>query len=389
MDIVHQGVVTLLRSAVTGEKLPLPEGFELESAETLIGKQGLLPLAYQGAYRCGVDPKSEIMQRFQKKYFMQLMRSEQQMQKAGQIFKAFDENGIDYLPMKGCVLKKLYPQPEMRIMGDADILIRSEQYERIKPVMESLGFTEDVWSTYDVHWISRELLAELHYRLFSDNHEDLCGYFEDGWSKAVKTEGNRYEFTPEDTFLYIFSHMTKHFRFCGIGARQIVDLYVYRKAYPRMDEAKVEAVMAEMNLLKFYRNIKKLLEVWFEGAQPEPVTELIGTYVLSGGSFGTVENEMLSRELVRVQNEGAAQSSRGRSVWKMLFPPLSYLQLSYNVLYRHPWLQPAFWVIRWADILLHRRKNIARKLNVIRGITNEGIDRHRTLLQDMGLDYFA
>ena len=266
MDITQQGVVTLVRSTINGEKLSLPEGFALEAADELIQKQGLLPLVYQGAYLCGVDAKSEIMQRYQKQYFRHLMRSELQMRKAEQIFKIFDEKGIDYLPVKGCLMKKLYPQPEMRMMGDADILIRREQYARIKPEMEALGFEEGVWSNYDVHWTSRELLAELHYRIFSDNHEDLYGYFGDGWSKAIQTQGSRYTFSVEDMFLYIFSHMTKHFRFCGIGARQIVDLYVYRKANPHMDEAKVEAVLGEINLLEFYRNIKKLLAVWFEGA---------------------------------------------------------------------------------------------------------------------------
>ena len=32
--------------------------------------------------------------------------------------------------------KKLYPKPELRVMGDADILIREEQYDKIKPVMD-------------------------------------------------------------------------------------------------------------------------------------------------------------------------------------------------------------------------------------------------------------
>lgn len=39
---------------------------------------------------------------------------------------AFDAGGIDYMPLKGSILKDLYPRHEMRMMGDADILIRME-----------------------------------------------------------------------------------------------------------------------------------------------------------------------------------------------------------------------------------------------------------------------
>ena len=274
-------------------------------------------------------------------------------------------------------------------MGDADILIRREQYDQIKPVMEALGFEEGVWSNYDVHWTSRELLAELHYRLFSDNHEDLYSYFDDGWGKAMAAEGNRYMFSAEDMFLYIFGHMTKHFRFCGIGARQIVDLYVYRKANPGMDEEKIESVLGKIKLLEFYRNIKKLLAVWFEDAETDPVTELISDYVFSGGSFGTEENTLHAREIIDAQNTGGIRNAKFRAIWRALFPDLKLLQLSYNVLYRHPWLYPLFWIVRWVDILLNRRGNILKKGRIIINISDEGVDTHKKLLQDMGISYFS
>lgn len=389
MDIIQQGIITLLRSAVTGQKLPLPEGFDLETADDLVQKQGLLPLIYQGAFQCGVDPKSEQMVRYQNQYFRCMMRSAQQMQKVQQIFKVFDENGIDYLPVKGCVLKELYPYPEMRSMGDADILIRMEQYDRIKPIMTELGFREEVWSSYDVHWNSKELLVELHYKLFADNAEDqmdLHRYFSDGWSKAKRCSAGRHTFTIEDQFLYIFSHMTKHFRFCGIGARQIVDLFVYRNVYPELDEAQIERVLGKLELLEFYRNIKKLLAVWFEGAPAEPVTDLIGGYIFSGGSFGSEKNTLLSREVIGSRN-AAAGGSKLRAIRRALFPGLEYLQLSYNVLFKHPWLYPLFWVVRWVDILVNRRKNIRKKGKIILNMSDAQVKDHIKMLQAMGLEY--
>ena len=69
-----------------------------------------------------------------------LLRSEHQMRAIDHLFEAFEQNGIVYMPLKGCNIKKLYPKPELRSMGDVDILIHPEDHERIHSVMEEQGF---------------------------------------------------------------------------------------------------------------------------------------------------------------------------------------------------------------------------------------------------------
>ena len=49
MNITYQGILVLLRSAITGEKLALPEGFDLAAAYGDIRRHQLVPLAYEGA----------------------------------------------------------------------------------------------------------------------------------------------------------------------------------------------------------------------------------------------------------------------------------------------------------------------------------------------------
>ena len=48
---------------------------------------------------------------------------------------ALDEKGIHYMPVKGAVMKHIYPAHELRAMGDADILIHAEHIRRIKQKM--------------------------------------------------------------------------------------------------------------------------------------------------------------------------------------------------------------------------------------------------------------
>ena len=58
-----------------------------------------------------------------------------------QILKTFEENHIACMPLKGYLVKYLYPQPDMRLMADVDILIKDEQAEQVKKLMMDFGFT--------------------------------------------------------------------------------------------------------------------------------------------------------------------------------------------------------------------------------------------------------
>ena len=131
MNTIYKGLFALIKSTLTGQKVELPEGFALEQADAVIKKQSLIPLVYPGAVQCGISTKTELMQKYQVHYFRHLVTSNRQMQAVDELCKAFEESGVDYMLLKGCNMKRLYPKPEMRAMGDADILIRKEQYDKI------------------------------------------------------------------------------------------------------------------------------------------------------------------------------------------------------------------------------------------------------------------
>ena len=382
---MYQGILTLVRSAINDVVLPLPDGFSLEEAEALIQEQVMLPMVYVGARRCGIACDTPVMQRFRTRYFLTLQKSEKQLRAVQEIFRAFEENSIDYMPLKGCNLKQLYPLPELRIMGDADILIRTEQYDKIKPIMQKLGYEEAGESSYDFCWRRQDLYVELHKRLYGPNQADLTRYFGIGWHLANPGEGYRFYMRAEDEYAYVFCHMMKHFRFSGIGARQIIDLYVFRHAHPEMDETEVERIMTHLKLLDFYCNIRKLLSVWLDGENSDRLTDVMTEYVFKSGSFGTEHNKLYAEELLRA-NKGT-RHARGKSFVSALFPRMRDLQLSYNVLYRYPVLIPLFYVVRWFDILINRRKNIKRKMNIIMGMSDEKVDDHQRLMNAMGLEY--
>ena len=387
MNTIYQGLLTLVKSALTGQKLALPEGFALEKAEGLIRSQSLVPLVYPGAINCGIPPKSELMQKYQVSYFRHLVTSDRQLKAVKRLCDTFEENGIDYMLLKGCNMKKLYPKPEMRGMGDADVLIRVEQYDKIRPLMQSLQYKNTKESVYDYVWQTPELYLELHKRLYAPAQILLCGYFGVGWEKAELQEGHCYAMPKEVEFAYIFSHMAKHFRICGIGVRHFIDLYVFRQAYPDMDEKRIERIMKKLQMLDFYRNVMRTLEVWFEGRESDEVTEMITDYTFGSGSFGTMENKLYYQELTKASQKKSVKHTKFRSLMDALFPPLRMMQASYYVLFKWPVLLPLFWPVRWVDVLLHRRNNIGKRLRLVGQMSDEKLLHRERAMNMMGMNF--
>lgn len=387
MDITQRGMITLLKSALTGEPLALPEGFDMEAAYLQIRRHHVAAMAYDGAVRCGISRQEPAMQKLFRSCCQALMVSERQMREVGRIFAAFDRAGIDYMPLKGCNMKALYPKPELRMMGDADVLIRMEQYEKIVPLLESLGFRAKRDTDHELVWQSDGLYLELHKRLIPSYYQDLNAHFGDGWKAAARRDGTRYAMTAEDEFVYLVTHAAKHFRVGGIGCRHIVDLWVYLRANPGMDGRLIESALDRVHLERFYGNIRRLLAVWFEGAETDDVTEFITEYVFSSGSWGTMEHTLYAREVMKVRGAGAVRNSKGKALCEMLFPPLKALRMEYHVLDKHSWLLPVYWVVRWVEVLLFRRGNIRKKLGIIRQMSDDKVAAYRQALNYMGLDH--
>ena len=235
MNDTHKGIATLLRAGITGEVLSLPYGCSLEDIAKLAKKQGVTPLVLRGAQTCGLDQKSPAIQQMQISYYRHLMIHVNQMQAVQRIFDAFEEAGIPYMPLKGCILKALYPLPELRPMGDADILIRTREHDRIAPIMEGLGFTRKIENDHVFEWHSVQLHVELHKSLVPPTDEDYFSYYGSGWDLAQKGQGFRHDLSAEDGYIFLFTHFARHYRYGGIGCRHVADLFIYRRAFPELN----------------------------------------------------------------------------------------------------------------------------------------------------------
>ena len=102
MENIQRDMIKLLRSAVEQRAFSLSEGFRMEEAYPYIRRHHIATLAYEGAVLCGVDRSGETMKQLFPAYCRALVISEGQMAAAERLFAAFEEQGIEYMPRKGC-----------------------------------------------------------------------------------------------------------------------------------------------------------------------------------------------------------------------------------------------------------------------------------------------
>lgn len=387
MNQTQQGVITLLRSAVTAEKLPLPEGFDWDAAMALVKAHHISPLVYEGAVNCGVDNSLPQMQKLFQMSCKNLLVSESQLRSIDQLCAAFEEAGIDYMPVKGCNMKKRYPKPELRAMGDADILIRMEQYDRIRPIVASLGFEEHMESDHELIWRSNILELELHKRLIPSYNKDYFHYFGDGWRLAKVKNGCRWSMTPEDEYIYLFTHFAKHYRDGGIGLRHVLDLWVYERSVPAMDEKYLRKELDKLQLWQFRQNVCQLIRAWFCGEVLDEVTAFLSDFVFDSGSWGKSEARDLAFGVRDAESAGSVQKGKLMRELKILFPPMFNMKQLFPILKKLPVLLPVFWLVRWVKILLFRRERIAYQRRRLQQRDAEKIETYQQALNYVGLDF--
>ena len=378
------GIITLMKCAITGESTTLPEYFSLEKAEAFAVKQSIITLVYEGAVLCGISPKEPVMQRMFQRYVQLMLHSERQMMEVERVFKAFDENGIDYLPLKGCTMKKHYPKPELRYMGDADILIRTEQYDRIQLVMEELGFKKGLENDYEYHWEKSSLNVELHKSLVSSANGFFYEYWKGVWSSAKNSAGTRFALSSEDDLLFQLIHFAKHYRKSGIGVRYLLDLWIFLQTHPNLDDSYLERELSNLNLLEFYRNILDLICAWFEGGITTEKTDFMTDYLFSGNSWGSWKNTQVYN--IRAK-KGSASHRKVSFLISRLFPPLAIMTFQYPLLKKIPVLLPVFWFLRWRKLWISNPKNRKKAMYIITTVSDEMVNKRQEHMQYVGLNF--
>lgn len=387
MDNSYYDIIKLIKSVLDDKALELSDEFDINEISKIAKRHQIITLVYYGALKCGILPTEQAMQEMFVRVVKDTMVDKKQNAEIIKLLDCFNKEKISYMPLKGVLLKKMYPKPEMRPMGDVDILINTAQYDEIKPIMQGLGYQETAESDHELIWTKSGMCVELHKRIVSSYNKDFYSYFGDGWKFAKNCNGTCYSMTEEDKFVYLFTHFSKHYRGTGIGLRHIVDLWVHKKYNPNMDESYIKNALKKLNLDIFYENILKTLSVWFDDGEQDAITEFITSVILSNGVYGNRQSTILASALKESKKTGNSKDVRVKRILGNAFPPYNIMKEKFPSLKKVPILLPLFWVVRIINTFLFKRKQLEGKINEYKIISSQQIDSYKEGLNFVGLDF--
>lgn len=382
-----KGIISIVKSALNDKPCVLPDDFDFEKAYRFSISHNIVVMTYYGIVNSGICLAPEISDKYLVTAGGAVSRVEQQRRKLNALFDAFEKNGIDYLPLKGTVIRSLYPKDEMRAMGDSDVLIREEQYEQISGIMQDLGYTFFEHWDHVRSWTKNSMLIELHNSPMPVREEDYYSYYKDGWhlAKPTATEGHRFEMSDEDCWIFLLVHFAKHYRIAGIGVRHVADMHLFWNAHPDMDKDYIKQELEKLDLYTFSQNVIKLAKVWFEDAEPNNITDMMTAKIFSGGAFGTADDKSKSDAII--ENKKGKHTSRVGRFFKALFMPYKDMCILFPFLKKLPFLLPFMWMWRIIKTALFKRERISKRFQEVKNLSDNNIDSRERELEAVGLKF--
>lgn len=225
METVEKNFVMLIKSIINKEEMSEPElvlsDSSLRELYQIATKQDLTSIIAAALRKNHIEPPDY----YEKAEGWNLYRCVQQQYEEEQIRSLFNQEGIQFIFLKGSVVRNYYPSPDMRTCGDIDILV-NDVNRSIEILKEKLEYSDI--SDYCDHHVSMyspaKVVVEIHNCLSVEN-----SILENPWEYTEKVDGSEYRLKDGMFYLYHIAHMKKHFTYGGCGIRTFIDLWIIKE----------------------------------------------------------------------------------------------------------------------------------------------------------------
>lgn len=383
MEKTNLEFLSLLKSSLKNEKY---DGEKIDFEDLVyIYKMSeihhVVPMVYNAAYNEDFfkDCDANFQAMFKSSAFRYIFSQIQRTNHFLEVYKKLSEKNIKILVFKGIIFRNMYNNPDDRISSDEDILIKKEDYEKIKEFFLSEGF-EFIDKGEECAYFSKStgLCIEVSTSLFS--HESkayghLNKLFEDVFEKSIKINIDKIDIltlSHEQHLIYIVFHNMKHFLTGGFGIRQVADFSKYIETYGEyINWEKFWSDLKDLNYDTFALNLIEI-SLKYLGFNDDKITypdnitsfdelknsqkyyinsESLINDILDAGVFGA---STMDRKHTALMTLDAVEDKKKSNRLKAVFPNVNYLKDNYTYLQKCPILLPVAWGQR---ILSYLKKN--------------------------------
>ena len=277
-----------------------------------------------------------------------------------ELYDYLNSNDINFLPLKGIILKDYYPDECAREFADNDILFDEKKDKLVKKFFVDKGYEIEVFrrTNHDVYLKKPFFNFEMHRALFgeSGDNKKVVAYFKDYLNKSLIKENKEHYLSNEDFYIYFTAHSYKHYHVSGCGIRTLVDYYLFLKNN-ELDFDYINKELEKIDLVDFSNEIKNLSIKVFDN---EPLTETeeeMFLYIASSGTYGTLEHSVA---------KGIKEKGKFGYFISRVFPPYSFYKNAYPWAYKTVILIPIAWLCRFFRIVFKNPKRAKSELKAIK-----------------------
>ncbi len=333
--------------------------------------------------KSGFQLDGQVKAKFQKEQMLAVFRYEKQNYELGQISTALEKEEIDFIPLKGSIIRRFYPEPYLRTSADIDILIKENDLEKALSVLvKELGYNNEGKSSHDVSLFSpSNVHVELHYSLIEEDVLSKADEpLKDVWDYTLSKDGCSYHklLTNEMFYYYHIAHMAKHYVNGGCGIKPFLDLAIINKNLT-FDKQKLNELLSFGGLDKFAEQAENLSKVWFGDKEHTPLTKQMEEYLLKGGVYGNTEN--------RVAVQQVKKGGKFKYLLQRIWLPYDDIKFHYPVLQKHKWLLPIYQVRRWFKLIfMGGAKRAVNEIKATNNVSEQTKNATQEMIKQLGLE---
>lgn len=317
-----------------------------------------------------------------KEIFHAAFRFEQLNYELTSICRTLERAQVPFIPLKGSVLRRYYPEPWMRTSCDIDVLVHEEDLDGATAALaDALNYRIGEKSAHDIQIFTPSgQHIELHFNLIEDHRiKGASAILSRVWDAAVPCGGWTYQYEMPDELFYFYhiAHMAKHIENGGCGIRPFLDIWVLMHYVPH-DRDRRERLLTDGGLSVFAGQAERLAEIWFGNGVRDDTACHLENYIINGGVYGNLVNQISVQQI--------KQGGRLRYACSQIWLPYEALKWAYPSLERKPQLLALYELRRWGRLLFI--DGIGRGLSKLRlnsSISNECTANVRELLSALGL----
>ena len=395
MEKVNLQFLDLLKSSLNND---IYEGGDIDSQDlkqiyNLAQMHHVVPMIYgvlhNEEFFKNADENFKMM--FKQVAFRLVVSQIQRSNRFLELYKILKEKNIETIVFKGIIFRNMYNNPDDRMSSDEDILVKKEDYEKIKDILcgEGLEFIEKEENECAYLCRNTGLCIEVSTSLFS--HESkayghLNRLFDDIFEKSITINIDGVDIktlSHEQHLIYIVFHNMKHFLHGGFGIRQVADFSKYIETYGQFIDW--EKFWSDLKILNYDTFALNLIDIslkylgfdYTKAIYPKGVRDFniiinskdyyinsddLISDILSAGVFGGSTKE---RKHTALMTLNAVEDQKNGNRFKAIFPSVDYLKGNYTYLQKHPILLPIAWTQRIFSYIKRNKNNTTSYINTM------------------------